>query len=178
MALREMGAVFSLLGHSERRTLFGETDQLLGEKVQTALSQGLKVVFCVGETLQDRESGQTVAILEEQIVQGLAGIAPAVFPALASQLILAYEPIWAIGTGKAATPEMANAAHTAIRKILAEKLGWPGDDYSILYGGSVKPSNIEQLLFQEHIDGALVGGASLQASDFKCLVESADAACA
>ena len=173
-ALKEMGAVFTLLGHSERRTLFGETHKLLRAKALSALEQGLKVVFCVGETLEERESGQAFSVLSEQILLGLGGVLSSSHP-IPQQLILAYEPIWAIGTGKAATSTMANEAHRAIRKGLVESLGPSGEDYSILYGGSVKGDNVEELLSQEHIDGALVGGASLKASDFKYLVQVAEA---
>ena len=175
-ALKEMGAVFTLVGHSERRSLFGETHELLRAKALTALSQGLKVVFCVGETLEEREDAQTFAVLTEQILRGLEGIILSSHP-IPDQLILAYEPIWAIGTGKTATPSMANEALWAIRKGLVESLGPSGEDYSILYGGSVKGDNVEGLLSQEHIDGALVGGSSLKGSDFKDLVKIAEGLC-
>ena len=164
-ALEEMEAAFTLVGHSERRALFGEGHQLLGRKVQMALSQGLAVIFCVGETLEQRESGQTLAVLQEQIVGSLRGVSKE----SNGQLILAYEPVWAIGTGKTATAEVAGEAHAAIRKILSEQLGLAGEGFSILYGGSVKPDNAEALLGQPHVDGALVGGASLKAQDFNLL---------
>ena len=166
-ALREMGAAFTLVGHSERRALFREGHELLGRKVGMALSQGLAVIFCVGETLEQREAGQTLAVLEQQIVQAL-GLGEA-SKAGSQQLILAYEPVWAIGTGKTATTEMAGEAHAAIRKILSDKLGLEGEQFSILYGGSVKPDNARDLLGQQDIDGALVGGASLKSQDFSRL---------
>ena len=172
-ALQELGVTFVLLGHSERRTLFGEGDQWLNRKVKTALSQGLAVVFCVGETLEQRESGRALAVLEEQVVRGLEGISKG--DVSAHQLLVAYEPVWAIGTGKTATPEVANRAHEGIRETLCKKLGLPGEELSLLYGGSVRSDNGRELLVQEHIDGALVGGASLVASELGELVRIADA---
>ena len=164
-ALREMGAFFTLLGHSERRTLFGESEhRALGKKVATALSEGLAVVFCLGETLEEREAGKTFRVLEEQLLLSLREVPwEALTP---DKMIFAYEPVWAIGTGKTATSEVANSAHGFIRGILGDKLALPSEQFSILYGGSVKGSNAEDIFSQEHIDGGLVGGASLGAEDF------------
>ena len=170
-ALKEMGATFTLVGHSERRILFGETSQELKRKLQMALSQGLQVIFCVGESREERAAGQTLAVLEQQLLAGLAQAATH-----SQHLVLAYEPIWAIGTGDTATPAMANEIHGAIRQILTQQLHFPGSGPSILYGGSVKPDNVQELLAQEHIDGALVGGASLRAQDFKALYSAVEAA--
>lgn len=167
--LVDLGVEFTLVGHSERRSIFKESDEILREKTACALEQGLKVIFCVGENLQERESGETFRVLEHQLVAALKE------QPLASkgQLLIAYEPVWAIGTGKTASPEQAQEAHAHIRKVLNEQLGLPGHSIPILYGGSVKPSNIEGLLQGEDIDGGLVGGASLNPLDFKALCQIA-----
>jgi triosephosphate isomerase len=168
-ALKDLGVDFTLVGHSERRSIFKEDSELLKAKTACALEQGLKVIFCVGENLEQRESDDTFNILEKQLESGLKGLDRP----KKGQLIIAYEPVWAIGTGKTASPEQAQQAHAHIRKVLKEKLELEPETISILYGGSVKPSNIESLLKEEDIDGALVGGASLKPLDFKALCQFA-----
>jgi len=164
-SLIDAGGSFVILGHSERRQYFGETSTKLNAKIKTALSQKLSVIYCVGETLKERESKQTLAIVANQLHQGLndQNIADA------QNLIIAYEPIWAIGTGKTASPTEAQEVHAFIREILSNKFPYSGYGMRILYGGSVKPDNVEELLSQKDIDGALVGGASLKAKDFLTL---------
>lgn len=166
-ALKEMGANFTLIGHSERRAFFGESDELLATKVKTALAAGLEVILCVGETLAEREADQTLAIVSGQVKAALTGIPEVSRP----QIIIAYEPVWAIGTGKVAGPEQAQEVHAAIRQLLPE-LGFKADSVSILYGGSVKPDNVDALLACPDIDGGLVGGASLKASDYLALCQA------
>lgn len=164
VALADIGAEFVIIGHSERRTIFKEDNALLNKKVLNALKHGLKVIYCVGETLEEREQNKTFAVIEEQMNTGLKDL-----PAdMAAQLLIAYEPVWAIGTGKVASAEQAEEAHAFIRS----KLAYRADQTIILYGGSVKPDNIDSLLAKENIDGALVGGASLKASDFRALCTS------
>lgn len=167
VSIRDLGSNFTLVGHSERRALYGESDKLLNTKAKIALGCELKVVFCIGETLEQREAGSTEAVLKHQLVEGLKGINPT------KNLIIAYEPVWAIGTGKTATPEMAQETHAFARKVLAE-LGHDAASTSILYGGSVKPDNVQGLLACEDIDGGLVGGASLKAKDFLALCHAAN----
>jgi len=164
-SLVDLGVEFVIIGHSERRSLFLESNELLNKKVLAALKNNLKVIYCVGETLEERESNQTFKVLEEQLNIGLKNL-----PAdKAHLLLIAYEPVWAIGTGKVATSEQAEEAHSFIRS----KLTHNANETVILYGGSVKPDNIDALLRKENIDGALVGGASLKAQDFKQLCSSA-----
>lgn len=165
-ALKEMGASFTLIGHSERRSLFNETYEELRKKVELALGQNLIVVFCIGETLEERESGKTLDVLREQLSSTLTGL-----ELDSKKFILAYEPVWAIGTGKTATPEQAEKTHQGVRNIISKDLNLKGEDFSILYGGSVKPSNVKDLMSQENIDGALVGGASLNPNDYRSLTE-------
>jgi triosephosphate isomerase (TIM) len=160
---RDLGATWSLVGHSERRTLFAETDEMTGRKVAAALRAGLAPLLCVGESLDEREAGSAEAVVRRQIraVAEVAGV-----PALAAAT-LAYEPVWAIGTGRTATPEQAGEMHALIRRQIAELCGdEAGDQVRILYGGSVKPDNAAALLAQADIDGVLVGGASLEAATF------------
>lgn len=164
-AITELGANFTLVGHSERRQIFNESDKLLNTKAKLALGCNLTVVFCIGETLEQRETGSTEAVLKHQLEVGLKDIAPT------EKLLIAYEPVWAIGTGKTATPEMAQETHAFIRKSL-NLLGHDAASTPILYGGSVKPDNIKGLLACADIDGALVGGASLKASDFIALCQA------
>lgn len=164
VALADIGVDFVILGHSERRTLYKEDNALLNKKVLSALRHGLKVIYCVGETLEEREQNKTLAVIEEQLREGLKDLPKE----QASALLIAYEPVWAIGTGKVATAEQAEEAHAFIRS----KLPYRQDETIILYGGSVKPDNIDSLLAKENIDGALVGGASLKASDFRALCTS------
>ena len=164
---KDAGATLTLIGHSERRSVFGDTDEILNKKVAAAMRHGLKVIFCVGETLQQREAGQTLAVIEAQLKNGLAGFT-------AEQLkgiIIAYEPVWAIGTGKTATPDQAQEVHAAIRAYLAKTYG---DDFAaatrILYGGSVKDSNVDEIMAKADVDGALVGGQSLIAEKFARII--------
>jgi triosephosphate isomerase len=166
-SLKSLGAEFVILGHSERRQIFKESSSFLNAKIRTALAQGLKVVYCVGELLEERESNQTYSIIENQINQALTDqskITPANF-------IVAYEPVWAIGTGKVASPEQAQEVHSFIRTLLQKYFPENGEKIKILYGGSVKPNNVETLLSQKDIDGALVGGASLKAEEFLVLCD-------
>jgi len=165
---KEAGAFFCLIGHSERRTLFGETDDTIALKVRQTISQDLVPVLCIGETLAERDEGRTEAVLKGQLIEGLKGFSADEL----KELVIAYEPVWAIGTGKTASAEMAQAAHAFIRKEVAIDLSKPfAESLSILYGGSVKPANIEELIKQPDIDGALVGGASLEVDSFAKLVK-------
>ena len=166
--LKAVGATHTLIGHSERRQYFNETDEVVNKKLHTALKHGIVPVVCVGEVLAEREAGQTAEVLLTQLKGALAGISTA----HAHSLVIAYEPVWAIGTGKTATPEMAVEAHMIIRAELANILGSHlAKATRILYGGSVKPENATALLGQEEIDGALVGGASLKPDSFAAIVQ-------
>jgi triosephosphate isomerase len=164
-AIKDMNGHFVILGHSERRQYFGETSRNLNAKIRTVLKEGLVAIYCVGETLQEREAGLTLSLIEDQLHQGLNDQSAA----NAENLIIAYEPVWAIGTGKTASPAQAQEVHAHIRQILKAKFPAFGDKTKILYGGSVKPDNVEELLGQKDIDGGLVGGASLKAKDFLAL---------
>ena len=160
-ALVDMGASFVLVGHSERRQYYGEDGRVIKKKVLAALESGLHVVFCMGENLEQWKKGMTEEVVTGQLTEVLTG-----FPLeKQDKLIIAYEPVWAIGTGKSASPQQAQAVHGSIRKVLSS-LGLRGEDISLLYGGSVKPENIDALLSQKDIDGALVGGASLNPESF------------
>ncbi|MFM8495066.1 MAG: triose-phosphate isomerase [Planctomycetia bacterium] len=161
--LVDLGCRYVILGHSERRTLFGETDAAVNAKTKAALAAGLVPIVCVGETLEEREAGKTAAVVTGQVQGSLAGLSPADL----EKVVVAYEPVWAIGTGKVATPEQAQEVHALIRGLLA-KLASPevAARVRIQYGGSVKPDNAADLARQPDIDGALVGGASLKADDF------------
>jgi len=161
------GATHAIVGHSERRQYFAETDETVLKRTQAALEFGLTPIVCVGERLEERESGHTEAVLVRQFQQGIAGLLERQF----ARIVIAYEPVWAIGTGKTATPEMAAAAHRAIRGQVRAKFGdEAGDAIRILYGGSVKPDNIRTLMAQPEIDGVLVGGASLDPVSFASIV--------
>jgi len=164
--LRSTGARLVILGHSERRHVMGETDEVVRAKMGKAREHGLRPILCVGETLEEREAGRTLEVVERQVRKGLEGFGA---PDLAETTV-AYEPVWAIGTGKVATPEQAQEVHAAIRGWLKELGGAVGEDMRIQYGGSVKPSNVNGLMAMRDIDGALVGGASLKADDFAELV--------
>jgi triosephosphate isomerase len=166
--LVELDVEAVVLGHSERRQLFGETDEALARKVPVALAADLEPILCVGESEEARDGGQTEAVLERQLQADLAGVAG---EALAG-VVIAYEPIWAIGTGRTATPEQAQEACAYIRDLLRER-GGAGDEARILYGGSVKPASAAELLGQPDIDGALVGGASLDPAEFAEIVNAA-----
>ncbi|MFM9059008.1 MAG: triose-phosphate isomerase [Planctomycetaceae bacterium] len=161
--LRDVGCRHVILGHSERRTLFGETDAVVNAKTKAALAAGLVPIVCVGETLEEREAGRTDDVVTAQVRGSLAGLPPADL----EKIVVAYEPVWAIGTGKVATPEQAQEVHARIRRLLGE-LASPAvaTRVRIQYGGSVKPDNAADLAAQPDIDGALVGGASLKADDF------------
>ena len=165
--LLELGVRGSIVGHSERRQHFGETDAAVRRKVRAALAAGLTPIVCVGETLTERDGGQTLAVVARQVRAALEGLTGADL----GRLILAYEPVWAIGTGRTATPEQAQEVHAALRRLLAEQGG--GSATRILYGGSVKAENAAALLRESEIDGALVGGASLVAEQFARIVEAA-----
>jgi triosephosphate isomerase len=166
--LVELDVEAVVLGHSERRQYFGETDEALARKVPAALAAGLEPILCVGESEEARDGGQTEGVLERQLQADLA----AVEDARIAEVVVAYEPIWAIGTGRTATPEQAQAACSFIRDVLRER-GAAADAVRILYGGSVKPANAAELLAQDDIDGALVGGASLDPDEFASIVEAA-----
>lgn len=166
--LVDTGCSHVIIGHSERRHVFGEDGPMLAKKVRAAIAGGLTVIYCVGETLADREAGRTEAVVEGQLNEGLDGEVDA------NSLILAYEPVWAIGTGKTATPEQAQEVHAFIRKQLASTFdSTTANGLRILYGGSVKPGNAGELLAQPDIDGALVGGACLVADDFTAIISAA-----
>ncbi len=166
--LKDAGCQYVIVGHSERRQLFGETDQTVNQKLKAALAAGLRLIFCVGETREEREAGQTIKRVEGQLRQGLAGLAGLD----GENLVVAYEPVWAIGTGLTATPSQAQEVHAYIRGELAGLLGAAGA-IRILYGGSVTPENAASLLAQPDIDGALVGGASLKAASFLGIIAAA-----
>ena len=166
--LMAIGGTHTLIGHSERRQYFAETDEIVNKKLHAALKHGIVPVVCVGEVLEERESGKTASVLQKQVAGALAGITADV----AKPIVIAYEPVWAIGTGKTATPEMAADAHKIIRAEVAKLLGAEiANAMRILYGGSVKPDNATSLLSQEEIDGALVGGASLKPDSFEKIVK-------
>jgi len=163
----ECGCGGVILGHSERRKFFGETDQLVHSKTKTALEAGLLPIVCVGETLNEREGNLTEQVLKRQFDGALGALTPAEF----SRILVAYEPVWAIGTGRTATPEMAAEAHRYLRDLAAAEFSpEEASALRILYGGSVKPDNIDGLMAQDQIDGALVGGASLEAKSFAAIV--------
>ena len=162
LSLKDMNVDFTIIGHSERRTIYKEDDKVLNEKTLLALKNGLQVIFCVGETLEEREAGKTEAVVEKQTLEGLKNIPED----KRADVIIAYEPVWAIGTGKNATKEQAQEVHAFIRNKLLSRVGFNAQKTLVLYGGSVKPSNIAELISQKDIDGALVGGASLKAQDF------------
>jgi len=170
--LRAIFATHVILGHSERRTLFGETDELVNKKVLAALKNQLRPIFCVGETLAERESGSTLRVVQTQVERGLEGVSKE----LIASVVIAYEPVWAIGTGKVATTEQAQEVHAFIRGLLVKLFGdVAAQKVRILYGGSMKPANAPELLAQKDIDGGLIGGASLEARSFVDLVNAAAA---
>jgi triosephosphate isomerase (TIM) len=165
--LKAVGATHTLIGHSERRQYFNETDEIVNKKLHTALKHGILPVVCIGEVLAEREAGHTEQVLKTQITGALAGITAEA----AAPIVIAYEPVWAIGTGKTATPQMAVEAHATVRAEIAKLLGAEiAEAIRILYGGSVKPENACELLCQAEIDGALVGGASLKPDSFSAIV--------
>jgi triosephosphate isomerase len=168
--LLDAGCSHVIIGHSERRQFFGETDETVNKKIKAAIASGLIVLFCIGETLAERESGSTFSVLKRQIAGGLAGISESDL----AKVIVAYEPVWAIGTGKTASDDQAQEAHAFIRaEIKGLYSPSAAEGMRILYGGSVKPENIAGLISRPDIDGALVGGASLKADSFAALVNAA-----
>lgn len=168
--LKSVGCEYVILGHSERRTLFGETNSDINKKLKKAISEGLIPIFCIGETLEERESGKMKKVIKKQIKKGLKEISAENFEGT----IIAYEPVWAIGTGKTATPEQAQEVHAFIRKLLKEMYSESLSESTIIqYGGSVKPENAGELMGQLDIDGALVGGACLKADSFANIVKNA-----
>ncbi len=166
--LRAVGCEYVIIGHSERRRYFGETDETVNKKILAALREGLKPIVCVGETLEEREAGRPVEKVSAQVRSALSGLGPG----MVKDLVVAYEPVWAIGTGRNATPSQAEEVHDSIRELLYEEYGMAAvNDMRIIYGGSVKPTNIDSLMAQPNIDGVLVGGASLNAEDFARIVK-------
>lgn len=167
--LKSVGVTTVILGHSERRAYFNETDELLAKKVGQALQNNMRVIFCFGEQLEDRKSGNHEAIVENQIQNALFKLTASDF----KSIVLAYEPVWAIGTGETASPEQAQDMHAFIRKTLASKYGETvANNTSILYGGSVKPTNAQAIFSKPDVDGGLIGGAALKAKDFFAIVNA------
>ena len=168
--LKEFNCTYVILCHSERREYFKETDAFINEKVKAVLENGMKPILCVGEKLEEREAGNTIAVVSKQTSEGMAGLSAED----AQKVVIAYEPVWAIGTGKTATPAMAQEVHAEIRKVLADLFGAEAsENIQILYGGSMKPENADDLLKEKDIDGGLIGGAALKADSFVALVKSA-----
>jgi triosephosphate isomerase len=167
LMLKEVGCQYVIIGHSERRQLFGESDETVNRRIKAALAHGLKVMFCIGETLREREEGKTFAVIEKQVSGGLKGLSDKDL----KNMTVAYEPVWAIGTGKTATPEQAEEVHRFIREKVKNLYSRDvSEETRIQYGGSVTPENIKGLMSQPDIDGALVGGASLKAESFSKIV--------
>lgn len=165
--LKDAGCRYVIVGHSERRQLFGETDAFINRKVRAVLDTGMTVILCIGETLEEREGDKTFEVLERQVREGLQDIGAAAMDGV----VIAYEPVWAIGTGKTASDAQAQQAHDFIRRLIADLFDKQvAERVRIVYGGSVKPGNVDGLLRQPDIDGALVGGASLKAEDFMRIV--------
>ncbi len=167
--LLNIGVDTAIIGHSERRAYFGETDEILAKKVIAALAKGIRVMFCFGEELEDRQSGNHFKLVESQLRNALFSLDAAAW----SKIILAYEPVWAIGTGETASPEQAQEMHAFIRKTIAEAYNTAiANGVSILYGGSVKPGNAEEIFSKPDVDGGLIGGASLVADDFVAIIKA------
>jgi triosephosphate isomerase len=165
--LRSLDVSASIIGHSERRQYFSETDETVNKRLKACLKAGILPIVCVGETLQEREEGKTIPVVKTQLTGGLDSLQAGD----ATRIVIAYEPVWAIGTGKTATPEIAQEVHAAVRSLLTDLFGKStADAIRILYGGSVKPDNIDALMAKADIDGALVGGASLDASSFERII--------
>lgn len=163
LLLKDTGCRYVIVGHSERRQLFGESDDFINRKVHALIDAGLGVILCIGETLEERESDRMFDVLRRQIRHGLKGVTPEEMP----DVVIAYEPVWAIGTGKTASNEQAQEAHAFVRALLREQVGQEAAEATrILYGGSVKPGNVDGLMAQPDVDGALVGGASLKTEEF------------
>lgn len=171
--LKDVGCTWTIIGHSERREIFEESDEFLNEKLHFALDSGLNVMFCVGETLEQRESDQMNDVLTRQVTKGLDGIQEKQFEHIA----LAYEPVWAIGTGVTATPDQAEEAHAFVRQLVRDQFGETvANDLRIQYGGSVKPENAGELMGKPNVNGALVGGASLKSESFIGIVRASQGA--
>jgi len=166
--LKDVGCEYVIIGHSERRHIIGETDELINKKIKAAINNGLKTILCVGELLEEREAGKTLEVVKTQIEKGLNGVSKEEM----KNIVIAYEPVWAIGTGKTAKPEDAQEVHAYIRELLSKLYSKEiADETIIQYGGSVKASNIDSLMAMPDIDGALVGGASLIAEEFTRIVK-------
>jgi len=167
LMLKEVGCQYVIIGHSERRQFFGESDETVNRRIKAALAQGLKVIFCVGETLKEREEGKTFLLIERQMEGGLKGLRAQEM----RDMVIAYEPVWAIGTGKTATPEQAEEVHRFIRGEMGKLYsGEVSEEIRVQYGGSVTPDNIKGLMNQPDVDGALVGGSCLKAESFSKIV--------
>jgi triosephosphate isomerase len=167
--VKSTGAQYVILGHSERRAYYGETAEILKEKVNLALENGLKVIFCIGEVLAEREANKQNEVVKAQLEGSLFDLTAEQF----SNIILAYEPVWAIGTGKTATSDQAEEMHAFIRQTIAEKFGTAAaENVSILYGGSCKPSNAKEIFAKPDVDGGLIGGAALKVADFKGIIDA------
>jgi triosephosphate isomerase len=167
--VKSTGAQYVILGHSERRAYYGETAEILKEKVNLALENGLKVIFCIGEVLAEREANKQNEVVKAQLEGSLFDLTAEQF----SNIILAYEPVWAIGTGKTATSDQAEEMHAFIRQTIAEKFGAAAaENVSILYGGSCKPSNAKEIFAKPDVDGGLIGGAALKVADFKGIIDA------
>jgi triosephosphate isomerase len=163
--LRDVGCKYVILGHSERRKYFSETDELINKKVKAALTHGLRPIVCLGETEEERDTGLTEYVVGSQLKKALRGVE------FSEEIVIAYEPVWAIGTGRNATPEQAEEVHKFIRDLLRLLYGEKGESLRIIYGGSVTPENIGDLIVMENVDGALVGGASLKSDSFIGIIE-------
>ena len=169
LMLKDLGVQSVILGHSERRHIYGEDDAMINKKVQLALKHGLEVVLCIGELLEEREAGKAEAVCEEQTRKGLAGVTAEQM----KDVVIAYEPVWAIGTGKTATPDDAEAIHAYVRKVLADMYGQAvADGVIIQYGGSMKPENAADLLAKADVDGGLIGGAALKVDSFNAICKA------
>ena len=167
--LKSIGIATVIIGHSERRSIFGETDAILAEKVKTAVENEMEIIFCFGELLEDRKSGNHFKVVEEQLNKGLFYLDAIAW----NQVVLAYEPVWAIGTGETASPEQAQEMHAFIRNLLVEKYNTAvAENTSILYGGSVKPANAKEIFSKKDVDGGLIGGAALNAADFTAIIKA------
>lgn len=167
--LSSCGCEYVIVGHSERRKLFGETDFVVNQKIQSALDSGIIPIFCVGETLEERQSNSTFSVIKKQIEDGLEAIEIE----FADELVIAYEPVWAIGTGLAATSAQAEEVHSFIRSLLEELFGEMAEEICILYGGSMTETNAKELLSQKNVNGGLIGGASLKANSFVNIIQAA-----
>jgi triosephosphate isomerase len=168
--LKDVGCAYAIVGHSERRTLFAETDEGCGRKVGALMKAGLRPILCVGETLAERDANKMIEVVSRQLLAGIAEVQAD----RAAELVVAYEPVWAIGTGRTASPAQAEEVHAHLRKVLADRLGEAGADVvRIQYGGSMKPENARDLLLQPNIDGGLIGGAALKADSFVAICKAA-----